>query len=141
MIPKFRAWKKINTQEMLNDVRAIDFDKRMIKIGYPLSRDTTRIDTESLDNVKLMRSTGLKDKNGTEIYEGDIVAISDHPLQRTKGKYSGVPIGIEINGYYPVKYSCEDMAFFIGNWKTREVIYCSEVVGNIYENPELLEDN
>lgn len=125
MIPKFRAWKKINTQEMLNDVRAIDFDKRMIKIGYPLSRDTTRIDTESLDNVKLMQSTGLKDKNGVEIYEGDII----------KNSYDEI---------YTVKWF--DAAFYLeekynGGFDYHELHLedNKKVIGNIYENPELLE--
>lgn len=120
MIPKFRAWKKINTQEMLNDVRAIDFDKKMIKIGYPLSRDTTRIDTESLDNVKLMQSTGLKDISGSEIYEGDILKTSIKNLV--------------------VEWVPKGACWGIGCHYLFHYYETSEVIGNIYENPELLED-
>ena len=124
MIPKFRAWKKINTQEMLNDVRAIDFDKRMIKIGYPLSRDTTRIDTESLDNVKLMQSTGLKDKNGVEIYEGDIV----------ENIYK--EIGFIKNCNDALCFSRKERNFYLSGIGAGRPF---KILGNIYENPELLE--
>ena len=125
MIPKFRAWKKINTQEMLNDVRAIDFDKRMIKIGYPLSRDTTRIDTESLDNVKLMQSTGLKDMNDTEIYEGDIV------------ENSYKEIGFIKNSKDAFCFNRKERNFYLSGIGAGSPF---KVLGNIYENPELLED-
>lgn len=140
MITKFKAWKKNNYPEMFEDIRAIDFEKNIIKIGYKLSEQTTRIDEESLDNVILLQSTGLKDKNFKEIYEGDVVKIDNHPLQVHKAPFSGLSIGLNINGNYVVEYSTEDMAYFIGNWKTREVIRHSEVIGNKFENPELLRE-
>lgn len=125
---KFRAWKKVNTQEMLNDVRAIDFDKRMIKIGYPLSRDTTRIDTESLDNVKLMQSTGLKDDFGNELFEGDIF----------ESRFSEIK--------YVVYWDDKLASFWIKGESKEHPLYAltpfhPRILGNIYENPELLEDN
>lgn len=74
----------------------------------------------------LMQYTGLKDKNGTEIYEGDIVKY-----KRINGSFD----------YGEIQYN--GCAFDINNsWNLQ--VYASreiEVIGNIYENPELLEGN
>jgi uncharacterized phage protein (TIGR01671 family) len=77
----------------------------------------------NLDAV-LMQSTGLKDKNGVEIFEGDIVAI----------KYS------ESGYHYYEKIVFENGTFTAGDedWLYNIKYYCV-VCGNIYENPELLE--
>ena len=73
--------------------------------------------------------TGLKDKNGREIYEGDIVRFKDWWDEEMVGE---------------VRYSEKDMAFTIVNdfWDGFPIMYADdlEVIGNIYENPELLEE-
>ena len=77
---------------------------------------------------ELMQYTGLKDKNGKEIYEGDIVQ------GRIKDE------GIDVKG---IVVYCECGYYFIKD-KDDEVEICIisdlEVIGNIYENPELLEE-
>jgi uncharacterized phage protein (TIGR01671 family) len=84
--------------------------------------------TEGLDylrtpeNVELMQYTGLKDKNGKEIYEGDLLSNSEFIGQ----------IVWDIGGFDWVKSN--GVEYFIGNLKTTDI----EVVGNIYENPDLL---
>lgn len=80
---------------------------------------------------RLMQYTGLKDKNGTEIYEGDII------------KYSHKAVG-EIKREVRYKYG---MYGIEGRHEGTQIPFANilgserEVVGNIYENPELLEGN
>lgn len=69
------------------------------------------------ENFIVMQYTGLKDKNRVEIYEGDIV------VEGYKGKY----------GTYEVKW--DKIGFNLGSEDGRDY----EVIGSIYENPELLE--
>lgn len=74
----------------------------------------------------LRQYTGLKDKKGKEIFEGDIVQISGHPFG--------------IDGNYEVGYN-ELMELCCGGWYLHRMRHWAEVIGNIYENPELLEES
>ncbi|MCF0163626.1 MAG: hypothetical protein HUJ88_13805 [Fusobacterium necrophorum] len=85
--------------------------------------DLSDTDTYILSAVELCQYTGLKDENGVEIYEGDIV--------RTFGKL------------FVVFYSQEHVGYLLKDIDgCLETIrsYRVEVLGNIYENPELLEE-
>lgn len=81
------------------------------------------------------QSTGLKDKNGVEIYCGDIVSVRNHPFQKTEK--SGA--GIEIDGDYAISWNEGDLTWCAGNLLLARLKPYVTVAGNIYENPELLE--
>jgi uncharacterized phage protein (TIGR01671 family) len=77
------------------------------------------------DDVIFMQYTGLKDKNGVEIYEGDIICMADGPVYTVWWNAGG--FGIK---------NVNDDAVQVGSLVKGFRI--SEVIGNIYENPELL---
>lgn len=76
----------------------------------------------------LMQSTGLKDKNGVEIFEGDVLTSNVQPCKMVN------PIK---DGYGVVRF--ENGMFKLGAISLVTFISKMEVIGNIYENPELLE--
>ena len=82
---------------------------------------------EWLKNVDLMQFTGLKDRNGAEIYEGDIIK---HPSQQFLTNPPKIIRGI-------VEYKNNSFITNCIGWQTD--FNKLEVIGNIYENPELLE--
>jgi len=109
---KFRAWDKDKMVEfMLLDIA--DESVEYIDISGWMKEEA------------LMQYTGLKDKNGTEIYEGDIF--------RQKGMDNDLIVGTIIF-YDDLSYRCRE-----GNYIFHKVKFAGEVIGNIYENPELLE--
>ena len=124
MIPKFRAWDK-ELQTML-DVSLIDFKKGVL-VGEHWEFGETNF--MNFDEIVLMQSTGLKDKNGKEIFEGDIVKMA-------KDVYSE-PTYYEVVRHRGGAYRLESKKHGCELWLRHTDC---EVVGNIYENPEFLED-
>ena len=121
---KFRAYLK-NTNEMVA-VRAMDWDHEgnLLCLNYPKGKDYFGYE----DDIALMQYTGYKDVFRNEIYEGDIVRY-DKKLFEVIWMRSGFCISYIVpnDDYYlnyclPVANNEEDM----------------EVIGNIYENPDLL---
>lgn len=124
MIPKFRAWDK-ETQTML-DVSLIDFKKSVLVGEHWEFGETNFI---NFDDVNLMQSTGLKDKNCKEVFVGDIIKCTrgcPHEVYLEK-EYGGTFIG-----GMPAIYLKGLLSGYA--WTGAE-----EIIGNIYENPELLE--
>ena len=115
----------------MSDVIRIDFLNEEV--------DAFSFEENETEKVEFMSSTGLFDKNGTEIFEGDILkgengnlAIYRHP---TLGFYTFDSSNFECFFADGVNVSVEDF--------DRNLEYISkgiEVIGNVYENPELLEE-
>lgn len=122
MIPKYRAWLK-NDKEMV-DVDVINFYNGQLDFigdGITFMREA--------DEIELMQSTGLFDKNGQEVFVGDIIKCTrgcPHEVYLEK-EYGGTYVGGMpaiylkglLNGYA---------------WTGDE-----EIIGNVFENPDLLE--
>ena len=123
MIPKFRAWHN----ELGRMMSISDMWFNVDSLGEIGLNDTIMNDyiTVSPDEIKLMQSTGLKDKNGKEIFEGDIVSIDTDEFDLLFVKYE--------SGIYWLMDDEECVEHLSDYYK-----YVS-IVGNIYENPELLE--
>lgn len=117
-MPKFRAWDK-KVKEMIEDVASIHFKAEMIT--------TSNLYFYPFKDIELMKSTGLKDKNGKEIYEGDIIYCRDLWLDGDRRK----------THKQIVKY--DSGMFSAGYVSLRTNNSTSEIIGNIYENPELLQ--
>ena len=120
MIPRFRSW--------YTPFKGKTFGQEM-KYGQA-GRLITRAEMAP-DKYVLMQSAGLKDKNGVEIFEGDLVEHDDN-----------------LNGDWETFEACEvvydkDYAQFCFKWDAGNFLtdYRNlNVIGNIYENPELLKE-
>lgn len=129
MIPRYRAWDK-EFKEMVR-VDALDFDGQIIKATYK----NVSVVKEDLKKYVLMQSTGLTDKNGKEIFEGDIIAIEVEDIEAPINAkvFCNNEIGVlmfhvfEDNEDVPMVELLEDNSVAFA------------VAGNIWEHPELAE--
>ena len=127
MIPRYRAWDK-EFKEMVQ-VDALVFDEQIIKATYK----NGNIVKEDLKNYVLMQSTGLFDKNGKEIFEGDVLKVTN------------------LSSWLEVVSFNENKAMFVSKETKRRVeetplydlfntdIFEVEIIGNIHTHPDLAE--
>ena len=127
MIPRYRAWDK-EFKEMVQ-VDALVFDEQIIKVTYK----NGSVVKEDIKNYVLMQSTGLRDKNGKEIFEGDILKVTN------------------LSSWLEVVSFNKDKAMFVSKETERKVeetplydlfntdIFEIEIIGNIHTNSELAE--
>lgn len=116
---KFRVWDK--ESKHMEEVDSIQFPLKKSNGKDIIIYNSRECYYEWLYDYELMQYTGIKDKNGKEIYEGDIVCY----------KYNGelIKVMVEfVNGVY-----------FAGDAFLYNKRNVAKVIGNIYENPELLE--
>lgn len=124
---KFKAWDK--KLKLLGDVSNIDFDiKSLIYFS-----DKNAEFYANFEDAEIMQSTGLFDKNGKEIFEGDIVV----------GKFYFAGVGYFDTGERDVivrnkPVLWEDGKFLCSGFDLSEMNECIKVIGNIYKNKELL---
>ena len=131
---KFRAFERSNNA--VREVTHIDFELNLVRLilGRECESNWVLQDEFTFENVELMQYTGLKDKNGVEIYEGDIIT----------GKFKHFTNKSKIlnwKGVVVFSYSCFDIDFIDGkhtNCLSNKLCYDIQVIGNIYENKELL---
>ena len=136
MRPKFRVWHKNNKKMIANDdVMNINFEDEEICVqtlyfeeGLISERD---LDYYGFDEIELMQSTGLKDKNGKEIFEGDIV------------DYKGRKAVIKWHGSYAsfIYKFVDELKERVSEWHPLFLAYYHfEVIGNIWEDGDLLDN-
>jgi uncharacterized phage protein (TIGR01671 family) len=131
---KFRAW----VRDIMVDVTNVDFDDKYIMWfdnQYDRSLPPNKLyDTDSLENATLMQYTGLKDKNGKEIYEGDVVNVW--------GQSSNIASVGFLQGCFTLNWNDDSNTDLLGWYSFKRSVSSDpkdfEIIGNIYENPELL---
>jgi uncharacterized phage protein (TIGR01671 family) len=131
---KLRAWDKYRS-EFVNPVAYVRL--------YNFNRDKNiAVATPDGMNITLLQYTGLKDKNDVEIYEGDVILVTDigvggsAPLRLRYEVYwldsiSGFALK-SLDGGLTAKDKMAARQYFVSD------IAKGEVIGNIYENPELM---
>ena len=125
MIPRYRAWDKIHkTMYEVDDIMSIDFGESKISVNTLFFE---QINCYKFDDIVLMQSTGLRDKNGKEIFEGDILG-TDGGLLDGVVEYR-TDLGMWTNSLF--RYNNFERLCSIANSR--------EIIGNIHTHPDLAE--
>ena len=123
---RFRAWDK--RQKRIRGIEEIDFAAQEV---VPIDGS----DVIPFSEAVISQDTGLKDKNGKSIYTGDIVRW---PISTNKKRYHYVSI-VYRDGKVMYDHG-PDFGSPISRYEETALIFEDELVGNIWQNPELLEE-
>lgn len=132
MIPRFRAWDEKN-KEMFKDTFAVTESGEVVTVEQDFI--TNAPDYIFVDHLTIMQSTGLTDKNGKEIFEGDIIAINLEGIETpiTAKVFQNRKIGILMFHAFEDNEDVPMVELLEGD----SVEFA--IIGNIWEHPELLE--
>ncbi|MFL2080347.1 YopX family protein [Latilactobacillus sakei] len=134
---KFRAWHR-NRKTFLDFYWAVD------KLGRTFSILDKYVYDEFTDEIELMQYTGLKDINGVEIYEGDIVRVN----YSGNDDFSGLALVVFRNGCFELEGKIMEIInsegimyddFYAISNDLSHYSACVKAIGNKFKNPELLE--
>ena len=120
---KLKAFHK--TRKEIYHVSFINFDRNTITLLCEKTANGDWVTLESLNNVEIMRYTNLKDNEGTEIYEGNIVEVNDG-----EGLFTGVVTYSPFGWYVKNKDDGYEMEYFSN--ESKGVANCT-VVGSYVE--------
>lgn len=161
---KFRAWDKINKKMVYNV--GIGPDGKLSP-NAEIYASSWKVNQNALDFFRGIEQlfeepqqfTGLHDKNGKEIYEGDVLGLNELPIpgkQTSFGQaivkfgdysYLGIEYGSDGYGYYVEGYDGYRRSdgridkYYFSDTGQETILHCKEweVIGNVFENPELID--
>ena len=133
MIPKFRAWDTTN-KEIFKDTFAITESGQVVVVDQ--SSVFVSPDYVFVDNLVIMQSTGLFDRNNKEIFEGDIITNGKDVMCMKRHN----TLGFYVEQKGKVEFIADSAVLEEFEEDAKEIADILEIIGNIYENPELLED-
>lgn len=144
---KFRAWDKdrkeyLSAGQILISIEPGSRPKKS-NIYLDILKDANKYNERFI----IEQCTGLKDKNGKEIYEDDVIELVNEDLEKTKviceygtarrNIYSNI---VDITGFYFRRLSDDRKTFpIVNNYLGKHDLELFEIIGNIHENPKLLE--
>lgn len=126
---KFRAWH--TGQKRMFEVYGLGIDFITEETMDGVDAGNNVFFDDDLNFIKIMQSTSLKDKNGVDIYEGDIISYTQALFNAAQENY-------------PKKVKVVEWNSLFGAWnifETKAGEYDIEVIGNVYQQPELCINN
>lgn len=130
---KFRVW-----DPKLDNGRMLYFDSFEEIVDWQ-GWDEWKLENSPMRSVDYMQYTGLKDKNGKEIYEGDILEFSTFDYNGADTQHIGVVYWCDGEFLVDGTQKGDDDEVFSLSWVFQDSEL--EVIGNKFENPDLLEGN
>ena len=152
MLPKFRAWDKNNAYMECTDKNlTVVFAQEGIQV---VDHTTFSSSCTNMEDYVLMQSTGLKDKNDKEIFEGDILSVSKNHNKTDSRVFNDEKVNYRVEflnyddmeAYADIEHYGWCATGSIDKWSTRCTLidavklWDAEIMGNKFEHPHLLEE-